>query len=125
MSRLRWIGWAVGLILVVILLIWAQGPLRSLAAGLIGRVKLREREAAERLEETKRKDAITAIRQAKSSADASAAMLRANKAFVKATEIEKERKELAAELERKIDDEERARKFRERHGLSDPCGDSS
>ena len=118
--RLRWIGWVVGLLVLGVLLAWARGPLRASARAILDRVKLRERESARRLEDTKRKDAEAAARMAKSEAKADQAKARADQARQKAKAIEKERRELAERLAEEIEDEDRAEAFRNRHGLRDP-----
>ncbi len=120
MSRLRWIGWAVLLLVLGVLLAWARGPLRASARAILDRVKLRERESARRLEDTKRKDAEAAARMAKSEVRGRKAKRRADVHAQKAQAIEKERRELAERLAEEIEDEERAARFRNRHGLRDP-----
>ncbi len=120
MSRTRWLLWGGLLLGLALLLIWARGPLGGFADSILDRVKLREREAAKRLEETKRRDAEAAHRQSKTNAEAAVAKVKADVAANKAREIEVERKVLAESLAERITNEERARRFRERHGLSDP-----
>ena len=125
MSRARWLFWGGLLLGAIILLIWARGPLQIYASAILDRLKIREREAAKRLEDTKRQDAEAAHRQSKTNAEAAVAKANADRVAKKAQDIEWERRTLAKDLAERITNEERARRFRKRHGLSDPRDPSS
>lgn len=115
--------WALLFGAVFVSLFWAHGRTRALVWPLLGRLRLRALESDRRFQEAKGADANLAAEQAKTNEAASRAKQKADAAARKADNVERERKWLAKELSAKITNQERARRFNERHGLADPRGD--
>lgn len=122
--KVKWWVWALVVAAVGLAVYFLPWPFRKTGQRILGRVRLREQESQKRLYEVELQDAISAAKQAQSEQEATRARLRAREAGQRASQIENERKALAESLVQDIADEERARRFRERHGLTHPSDPS-
>ncbi len=115
--KLKWFGWLVLFIALVGLLIWFKRI--DAISGLLARVKLRERQAAQRITDTKIKAAHLRNIENKNLDDARKHKAEADQWAEKAADIEIEIINLKTELGISMDDDARADAFNERHGLGD------
>ncbi len=117
-ARIKWWLLLGGLVLAGILLAVLL-PVPS-ARNLLDRIRAAEREASRRVEETKSESAALKAAGARTSIEAMKHTKKANKARAAADKIAADRNKLIVRISERTTDAERARRFRERHGMSDP-----
>jgi hypothetical protein len=119
LSRLKWLFWLLLLFFVLAFAFFVRKRPDGLKE-LIGRLRLRELESSETYHRVKEQDLSTRSLITENMKEVERLQDRARVYGAEAERLVRERKKIVEEVSSEIEDSERARRFNERYGFTDP-----